>query len=410
MDVTSLPIQTPWLVKQLSDDLDLPELVVATDKLQVSSNIGSLYSYVSWVVRLDPAYVTKGYFATGKKFEFSFGPTDHREFCVLRCVGSPTAQTQSIPDKYEVVLVSPWYFEQTVGSKIYYGSVSQVLDQIVSNEKFSFKNKTLESGIDIANKRYQTLQTEGSFIENRVKEYYTSSDRSPSFIFVNDQHEFVATNESAILSMPARSYAISIESPSVSVFNDIFQEYDKFSRLLKLRFISFSYNKNDKLWPASNAAIAYTTPNGQIKHSTSEPFVGTFRPGQFLPVVVEKDLSIKQATSIYIDDSCQNYSDILARAQNEVMTNIMMGQGWVLAGDLNTNLKVGTPIDIYVEDARITGDETYRSVFAQTMVIVALDHKLSGLKGQTIATCAVSSFSYSDPEQVIPYYKTPLPQ
>jgi hypothetical protein len=406
MSTFALPVQSVWFAEQTDDKIDLRELVGSTPKLQISANIQSLYSYVEWRVRLDPLMIENGVFAVGKKVAFTFSDTDIRTFSVLRVKGLPTNQTMSLADEYEIVLVSPWYFEQIIGSKAYRGSVSSILTEITT--PFSFTGGKIVAGLDVENKRYRTQQTEGSFIEKRLKDYYGGEDRSLSFIYVDDSHRFYATNEKAILGSVEKNYAIALEHPNLSVFSDVLNDDKKIQRLFKLRVSQFSYNLNDALWPSSNAAISYTTSlKGQLKEYQAEPFIGTLKAKQFLPITQTKSVSVARATEIYVDDSCQNYSDVLTQGQNLVMKKLLEGQGWILAGDLNLNLAVGQPIDLYVENTRAPEDDSLRSLFAQTLIITSTDHKFQGLQGQTVISCSLPSFSYSDPLTVAQYFKSP---
>lgn len=394
-----------WSARQTDDNVDLIDLITTTSKLQISSEIDSLFPYVEWVVGISPALMDNGTFAIGKTIEFIFNKAYKKTFRVFKISAIPSMNTSSIPDNYTITLVSPWYFDQTVGSKIYYGTTSEILEQIAKTFSTLKKPVCIKApGQQLF--RYRTYQTEGAFIDERIRPYFSGeSNHTASFIYVNDEQGFFATDEQAIFSSNLQAYAINPDHPHKDVFTQVYQDEKKLDRLFFIRSIGLFNNKNDMLWANSKPSTMYlSSVPGQYKPASTPSVFSTLLEETFLPITASKDVST--STKIVMDDSSRVYGDVKAQAQNEIKQGLFDSQGLTLIGDMNLDIQVGQAIQVYVEAIRDINDYSMPSVYSQTYVISSLDHLISGSQGQTHVTCSCSAFSYDDARTVLKFFRT----
>lgn len=399
-------LQTFWTVKQTDDDEDLVDLVTTTSKLQISSNINSLFPYIDWDVRIDPAMMDRGVFAIGKTIEFIFDKTNIRTFRVLKVSAIPTLNTLSIPDTYTITLVSPWYFEQKIGSKIYYGKNTDILQEVAQTFSSTIKKVFCIPASEKESKlsRYRTYQTEGVFIDERVRPFFTGvSNHVASFIYVDEMQQFFATDEQEIFSSDLQNYAINIDHPHSEVLDSIRADPRKAERIIPIRGLGLFSNLNDALWANSKPSTMYmSSVPGQIKPATTLPVFSSLSAGTFLPITGSKS---SNTTKIVMDDSQRVYSDIKATAQNIVKGDLFDSQGLVITSDLNLNVTVGQSVQVYVEATRSPNDTSKPSIYCQMYVISKVDHLIAATRGQTVFTCNCSAFSYDDAKTVLNYYR-----
>ena len=398
-----------WSVKLPDNkDVDLSMLPPTTTKLEISSSVYSLFPYGEWIFMAAGDYLEQGVFSIGTRLEFTFNTAKGDVtyyMSVLSVINGPGAKATGAGQAYQLVLIGSWYFDQSIGSNIYMGSVGSITKKLISDElSKSFTSVNITNTFDnLKNRYYRTMMTQGKFLES-IRKYALGQDKSSVFMFGTAEGAFNIVDY-ASLNTKERYIAIDANHPHLPVFKTAIEDTVQSKRFLFPSSITINLNKgrNRNLWMLASPALFYPRrTDGTVKLDRDYPdFVPltTNQPNPFTYINSSKQ-EVKVSAALQ-DDSLRGYEQILTDKINSYSRDLMEAHRFDLYCLPNLHTTVGNLCYLY-----ITNDQTEElSIFAQDFMVEEVSHIFKGITGHTLMTLSAPGLSYIDVQKVLSLYK-----
>lgn len=341
------------------------------------SSITSLYPTAYLELYLPSVVIESGLLSIGvdAKFEF-FGASEEKKYTKnykvwkIKCISQEN--TRSLSGIYSITFIHPWFFNQEVKSKGYYGSVELVLYNILLDEQLStFRNVKIDKSKDNSSKHYRTYQTLGSFIEERLLNNYLV-DNSPTFIYVDDNNEFHAHSFLTMLNNDKKN--ILIDTRTISESKEKLDISESLDRLIKPINLQYHLNTSGTLANRLSTKTSFLFFNHVSRSlDTLSENNSLFNKEGFYPV--HNSLITEYPQSVYIDDSEDDSDKIYAKFLKKQI-ELLFDQSFSFICAPNFNIQVGEPIDVYLkkyEDYSLV-DSDINSIFYATYLITDIKH------------------------------------
>ena len=267
--------------------------------------------------------------------------------CPLQILSFQKTATASVTliDEFQITLISPYYFSQTPKRKAYYGSVSNIIQEVSAREPF-FTKKSIEPSSDTPSLRYQLLISDYDFMSQIAR--YAVRDASAMFLYSTIERELILKSLTTIINIPATYTLI----PLLDSKNEVTASLPNTLGMLAVAFYADGKQTNSTRSYLFNIAH---TPADQIDTVKSSMALKTLQETEAKLVkfksgasasIVRWDMPPHDAVSRFI-----NYS---ARVDQELFSAIAIVPP--LAG---TGITLGSTFKIYMNDDRCPENGTY---------------------------------------------------
>lgn len=375
--------------------VDLTSLTFSTTKLEISSNVESLYVTGEWSFNASNTLIENGTFVIGKTISFIFtdnkNNTIERKLSILKIDAGPGLSGRTIPGLITLTLISPWYFYQSIRSKAYRGRVSDILKQMMIEEMTGYFNAyEINDSTDQSLIRYRTFMTPGKFIEDRLRSHMRGEDFCPTFIYTDDYNRFVATSFNTIKSKYKRIKAF---DPGLKLTADD-PDYDGtiFPNTVKILF------DGENLWKNSNPGITYNyqmndyrgvrenlEPNTSPLSKMTPMLVGLNKSG-FAPISSSRSvLNANEFTRILMTDSNRVKSDTMTELLYEYGHDMLKGfEVFLGCSYVHSNI-LGRYIHLILNKNEMTVSEDLKmSLYSTSWLCSEVTLLIQGVRAQTL--------------------------
>jgi hypothetical protein len=385
----------------------------ATDKLEISTSVYSLFTFGEWVYGGNPELIETGQLAIGSKITFTFNinraiPSKVVTLCVLSIQATSAMDTTHLGLAFNLTLVNPWYFKQISDSRAYKGNTTAIIQQVINEELSDVFSGTniFNSSDPITANRYRTEMTPSKFFENRIRKNIRGTKEGAVFMFTNDQNEFIVTDYEE-LKITAAYTAISMSHPQIAPFLDRINDPLLNTYMIFPNSFTFALNSTPErdLWALANPAFIYMQHlQGFVKRTMDAPlleYMGSNTSNRFTFIL--KNSVAPYETKTYLNDSFLNYADIYSKTLNDYNRRLIKNQSIVLICNPNPNVQVGRLCDFYLTNA----DDSKPSLLRQNYVITDVSHVYKGIKSITYVTLGIPAFEYAKEEDVATLWHPP---
>lgn len=167
----------------------LPLNIICVEETQLIFDIESLFATGLLVIK-DPAGGLLNSIQRGTEVKILYETANgssviYHPMRVLSYEKIGTREAATI-DRIRAVLISDWYYQQITSTKAFFGTVSQIIENALSNDRW-FKKKRIEKSTDSTRIRYQLDQTSAELL-NCIKKYAVSNG-SAMHLFTNRHRE-----------------------------------------------------------------------------------------------------------------------------------------------------------------------------------------------------------------------------
>jgi len=402
----SLDSHLPWQAFILDKSGKSNEMVgvqIGTTKLEIYTNIDEMYVTVDWIFGANSNLIDKyklNDISIGSLIYFTFYPPSLADpqgitmaFGVLSIVNGGGFTTTTLGSQYELILVSPWYFQQYIDSHCYYGSVSSIVSSMMKNDfvKGTFTEFRVHTSDDPPAPRWRTMMKQGEFIMKRLKKYYRGTKNSSSFIFTNTDNALeIISYADMVKSNPI--LAISMSSTHLPAFKEFITSAQTVNRVIYPTSVFLSINNGPKrnLWDLAMPTMAYMYKNGYMKTYIDKPNLsplGYDNTSKFTFVNTSKNDNF---TKIYMEETLHDPDDIFNMVNNEHNKDLQQAHHLTMVCNPNITLLAGRIGSFY-----LTQDDGSPSVFAQNYIIKEVTHIIEGMIGRTEVVFEATSFDSS---------------
>jgi len=318
---------------------------------------------------------------------------------VLSFKNGPGVHSKELGQMYEVLLVSPWYFNQKIKSKAYKGKISEIIEEAVSEDLPSLSYNINESW-DEPVVRYRTNQTIASFIEDRLKKSIKGKDSSLSFMFTDIFERFQVSSYNDLEAKYEMYLAIDPTSEGISAFSTWLEDDNLFNRIFFINKISLLSNRGSPQQPAwaySNPKIIYNTRSLGITKKI-EPSKLSFTSKKRFNLIVESKNINKDTTKVFMDDSLNNYDEIENKITNVINEERNNSFKLELLGNITFDIVPGRLIYLY-----IVSSEKTASIFSQKYLISEVVHTFVKTRANTTITISKPALDYTYEKDVLKF-------
>lgn len=387
--------QTLWSVSTVKDKLDMSSLVMATQKLQLTSSVGSMYPYVEWVVDMPLNYIEEGYLIVGSGLNFTFNDEKSQSqftytFYIESFQYREITADVSAPVTVSFILTTSYKFLDEIKCKAYYGNVREILEQVTTEELIpagAIKKLKVVKGIDTPMKRFRTYQTTEGFITSRLADSYRGEEETFTYIFSD-----LDTNMYAY-----HVYGAINELPIYHCFHSGNHNIEKLSALADtknarpymslMEGMSASINLNRDMWQAANAGISMLYRTNTAKKLNDLPVFRMFPPmdigkHEMLPMESWKKKTYDHLTRVYIMDDQNDYSKEYTALSSNRNLDLFKSLKVEVITDINLNIKPGHIMKLYPPSYKMTAP-ILASMFEGNWLISEVDHLFQRVKGKT---------------------------
>ena len=388
--------QTLWSVNAVGDrSFDLSSLVMATQKLQLTSSVTSMYPYIEWTVDIPLNYIEEGYFIVGSGFDFTFNDEKTQgQFVYTFYIDSFTyteiSSDASAPVTATFILTTAYKFVDEIECKAYYGNVREILQKMATEELIpskAIKGLSVVKGIDTPMKRFRTYQTTESFIMSRLADSYRGEEETFTYIFTDIESQMYAYH----------TYGALNELPIYHCFHQGNHNIEKLGQLSEVAtskpYVSLMegmavyINTNRDLWQAANAGISMLYRTNTAKRLDDFPVFRMFPPmdlgkKEMLPMASWKPKTYDHLTKVYIMDDQNDYSKEYTALSANRNLDLFKALRIEVLTDMNLNFRAGHILKLYPPAYKNTAP-ILASMFEGNWLISEVDHILQGVKGKT---------------------------
>jgi len=405
MDQTISILWKPILKKY--PDIDLSNLRLSTTKLELHNSIFDLFPYVEWHFLAPPSLLEEGYFLVGSEIDFIFQSPKEKEsitfsFAIVSIINGPSENGQGVSLLYTLILTAPWYFKQSIKSKIYRGSISSVFTQLLKEDIPSL-SVTCSNSRDIEDNYYRIKETPSSFISKHIKDFLAEDNEFPFyFTHYNNSLYIIDTKYSKQSFRKYFGISYSLLNSDILKSKQANQEIEDYLILMNLQFL-FGNQDQYSLYTALNPGFSYIYRDTfEVKTPRNKP---NFYPlisnteKIFVPV---QDQKAPGYTKYYFDDSLRPYDKIYAEKLWEHYKMLLTGQ--TLACTILPNLTIhpGRYVELLLINQN--GEE---SVYSQTFLVTSTTTIFQGSQAKTELTLSsIRGFTYADERKVLRFFKT----
>lgn len=387
------------------DGTNLSELVMTTSELSISAGVDSLYATGSWTLYGGSSLLESGTFIVGRRIDFEFrtafgSSVIKKPMCIYKVIGQGGTSARVVPGVFQILLVSPWYFNQKIDSKAYVGRVSDILRQMKDDElapRQSFNSYNIwDSADDEDSIRWRTLMTPGKFIETRLKQYMKGEDFCPSFIYVDDYNEFNAISIKYISTLTKyKAIPMGLEigegsgitPDNIIVFNEIQSSFD-----------------GEILWKNINPGITYnygmidSAPARKIKTPLEDTLskitpMLSGKPG-YTFVTTNRSFFPEEYSRIITDDSSRPRADVINGLMYHYGHEILSGISINLVCDYCDKNILGKFVNLNLDSDELNepGNPVSPSIYTHTDWLCSkVSHVFQGVTSRTAVTLTAPS-------------------
>lgn len=395
----------PWAA-YLKDNTGLLQelggISLGTTKLELYTSVEEMYSTVDWVFKassdlIDNFVITNISIGSEIFFEFSQqntpdGKTINRSFKVLSITNGMGLGASTLGTTYNLVLISPWYFDQFLASKAYYGTVSQIVTEMFTDDLVNVQGTRIEESQDTPAIRYRTFMKQGDFIQQRLRKYLIGSKNTSSYVFTNTDDYFEVTSYST-MGKQNIYLAIDLSNTHIAAFQDMINDPVSSQYVIYPHSVLLEINNDPSrnLWDVALPALSYPYKYPRyVKTYKDNPVIqvlGYDNSNRFSFINLTKNSNY---TKIYLLDSLRHESDLFAESLNEYLQDLRHAHKITLVCHPNMNILVGRQCYYYINQS-----DGSPSVFAQSYIIKEVTHILEGLQARTEITMEITSFDYT---------------
>lgn len=377
----------------------------ATDKLEISTSIYSLFTYGQWTHKGDPNLVESMALAIGTKIDFVFyanqNIVEKRTLSILGINIDSLTNAQHLGEGFTLILISSWYFDQISTSRAYKGNITTIVKTMIDEElSSSFSKINLINSYDPTGAiRYRTEMTPSAFITKRLLDHLRGKDDTAVFAYSNDRDEFEIIDYPSIGNYPYY-IAIDFSHPHLGAFqqrlNDpILNTYMIYPNKYQLRL---NDTEEKDLWMLSNPGLLYMYHvNGDTKIASDDPvlkFLGNNSSKRF--TLVKSEVVPTTRLKTFMDDSFHDYADIYSSILREYNTRLIKNQSVHLTTLPNPTVKIGRFCYLYVTNS----DNTRSSLIYQKYIITDVSQVYLGIRAVSYITLGIPSFEYTNESDI----------
>lgn len=416
-------LSIPWEATIVGTETVLSGIALTTSRLELSASIFNSFVYGEWSFTANASFFEESLLYIGCKIRFTFvtqiGKKDFY-LSILSISNGPGGSTglgyestdlkggsaSTVAMLYSIKLVSPWYFDQIALSKAYRGSVSSIINTILSEElDSSFSNKAeIIQSIDNKNIiRYRTFMTPGKFIDLRLRPVVEGTRSSSCFIYTRLNDTFCVKDYNQ-MGIDTGFISIDTHNPLMSQYLTLQSEHPE--QLFYPTSIIFDINNSGKLWWLANPGSLwyYRGVNGLVKSPGVEPELtpATTNEGSSTYIPVSKDKNMDNPSYLYTDENMDYYDDTYNRISNLYTKDLMDAQCIQLNGYPNMNIDIGMMSSLMLT---LPNDRSKESLYNQKYIVTEISHVFKAHKGFTQVTLATPNMIYADKTKLNNYLR-----
>jgi hypothetical protein len=411
----------PWTATILgSTTYSLQGVSASTTKLELSSSIYSLYSYIEWSFMANPSFMESGLLSIGTTIEFTFQPEGDDpiilDYGILSIVNGPGGNAQTLGQLYTLVLVTEWYFDQFIDSHCYQGNCSTIVKQMFDTDfKGNFDmyyGEMKDTNESLTSIRYRTHMSQGNFIESRIREAIAGQNNCSAYIYTNLHNKFEMVDFLLIDTLQHYT-AIDPSNPDLASYSNQITDSNKSKYMIYMMGLvpKFNTSKDHQLWQLVNPGSMWLYRNtlGTVKHPIDyPPLIPMVNPPKnklFAAINNSKDL--KSISKIYIEESAEHYDDINSKIINKYTKDLHSEQYIDVICYPNLNLDIGRICDLHIlksSGSNSPGEginpTSKSSIFNQEYLIESISHVFVGIKATTHMTLSITKMSYDNINEI----------
>ena len=393
-----------------------------TNKLELNSDIHSMFAQGEWIVTIPSiqgTMLSSHILSIGTKIEFIIAVPSQTLPVVITmailAIGNAGGHGLTEGNRYSLKLISPWYFSQKVLSVAYQGSVSSIINQIVTNEftddfaiydtnAYSSASSTsgvvynteIEDSIDNPNAiRYRTFQSASKFLKDNLLVKARGNLDTAMFIYT-DLYGKLRFFSFASAHQKDRFLVIHQTSSLKDNFSEIFNDPLKAKRVFVPTGNSYDFNQSEKhaLWSLTKPALIHLLrPDSSTKNGADgiilTPLTNNFKNPY---VFVTSNRTSDPFDKRFVDDSLRSYDTIYSSVIQHYTRDLMNEQSVQITGHPNFNLIAGYMADVILENST---DKT-QSALTQSFLISRCSFIFRGFATVSTITLQTPSYNASD--------------